>query len=300
MCTPDKWPIPQSENRAHTIIACRRLLPTSAQARPRLVARVSGPDDRRPPLDPEDSIASERLQAIGVAGERMQSLLHPKGCQQRKLNKIQRNPGRCLVLGPTTPPPETQWPCGKIDGPGKWNKPHLNQCHLFLTKLSQKRSQPHFIRSLRVCLYLFRCAWTLKLPDENRSSPKRPLGEGGQWKTRTGPEAWDTPPVNLRLGVLKPWLCPKSIEWEPPELQSERQGAGYMVKWKIHLTNGAASRIGASEYRGDELQVKTYTRSEQFPAFASKMVLMAGLTISLLKAGPRKEGPGFKLRGPTS
>ena len=30
------------------------------------------------------------------------------------------------------------WPFGKIDGPGQWNIPHLNQCHLFLTKLTYK------------------------------------------------------------------------------------------------------------------------------------------------------------------
>ena len=26
-----------------------------------------------------------------------------------------------------------RWPSGKIDGPGKWNNTHPNQCHLFLT-----------------------------------------------------------------------------------------------------------------------------------------------------------------------
>ena len=29
-----------------------------------------------------------------------------------------------------------RWPFGKIDGPGKWKKPHLNQCHLLLIKLN--------------------------------------------------------------------------------------------------------------------------------------------------------------------
>ena len=29
-----------------------------------------------------------------------------------------------------------RWPFGKIDGPGKWKQPHLNQCHRFLIKLN--------------------------------------------------------------------------------------------------------------------------------------------------------------------
>ena len=30
-------------------------------------------------------------------------------------------------------PRRRRWPFGKMDGPGKWNKPHLSHCHLFLS-----------------------------------------------------------------------------------------------------------------------------------------------------------------------
>ena len=34
--------------------------------------------------------------------------------------------------------PQHRWPFGKIDGPGKWNKPHLNQGPLCLLQTNQK------------------------------------------------------------------------------------------------------------------------------------------------------------------
>ena len=45
------------------------------------------------------------------------------------------------VPRPTSPAlaetcPFHRWPFGKINGPGKWKKPHLNQCHLCLIKLT--------------------------------------------------------------------------------------------------------------------------------------------------------------------
>ena len=48
-------------------------------------------------------------------------------------------PGFCPCLPANISPQEThtlRWPFGKIDGHGKWDKTHLNQCHLFLAKLT--------------------------------------------------------------------------------------------------------------------------------------------------------------------
>ena len=41
-----------------------------------------------------------------------------------------RGPGRTMRKGLVLGARPSAWPDGKIDGPGKWKKPLLNQCHL--------------------------------------------------------------------------------------------------------------------------------------------------------------------------
>ena len=69
-----------------------------------------------------------RDQAANAAGAQLHSQMTGATCDNNILRMLKGS-----TLGHAH-----RWLLGEIDGPGKWKKPHLDQCHLCLIKLTYK------------------------------------------------------------------------------------------------------------------------------------------------------------------